>query len=130
MPGVVVDGMDVEAVHRAAAAGGSAGPARGDGPTLIECKTYRYRGHSRGDPGRLPRRRKSIAEWTARDPIERMRAPARAAISASSASSCQAIERDAQADGRGGGRLRACQPRSDARVGASDHVFAAVSGSP
>ena len=50
MLGVVVDGMDVEAVH-AAAAEAVARARRGDGPTLIECKTYRYRGHSRGDPG-------------------------------------------------------------------------------
>ena len=45
---------------------------KGDGPTLIECKTYRFRGHSRGDPGGY-RGKDEHAAWTARDPIERLR---------------------------------------------------------
>jgi pyruvate dehydrogenase E1 component alpha subunit len=72
MPGVIVDGMDVESVYDAAAKA-VARARRGDGPTLIECKTYRYRGHSRGDPGGY-RSSGEHAEWTARDPIERTRA--------------------------------------------------------
>jgi len=44
----------------------------GGGPTLIECKTYRYRGHSRGDPGNY-RDAEELRQWTARDPIERLR---------------------------------------------------------
>jgi acetoin:2,6-dichlorophenolindophenol oxidoreductase subunit alpha len=71
MPGVVVDGMDVEAVYRAAATA-VARARRGDGPTLIEAKTYRFRGHSRGDPGGY-RGKDEHAAWTARDPIERLR---------------------------------------------------------
>ena len=72
MPGIVVDGMDVEAVYRAASV--AIGRARaGAGPTLIECKTYRYRGHSRGDPGGY-RTEAEHGEWMARDPIERLRA--------------------------------------------------------
>jgi len=72
IPGVAVDGMDVEAVYRAAV------PAidlarKGGGPTLIECKTYRYRGHSRGDPGGY-RDREEQRRWKARDPIERLTA--------------------------------------------------------
>ena len=43
----------------------------GQGPTLIEAKTYRYRGHSRGDPGGY-REHDEHAVWTARDPIERL----------------------------------------------------------
>ena len=70
MPGVAVDGMDVEAVYRAAASGGGA-CAAGTGPTLIECKTYRYRGHSRGDPGGY-RDRGEHGAWMERDPIERL----------------------------------------------------------
>jgi pyruvate dehydrogenase E1 component alpha subunit len=71
MPGIVIDGMDVEGVHRAAVA--AVGRARaGGGPTLIECKTYRYRGHSRGDPGGY-RTEAEHGEWVARDPIERLR---------------------------------------------------------
>src|SRR5207253_507343 len=46
IPGRVVDGMDVLAVHETA--GAAIGAARrGDGPTLLECKTYRFIGHSR-----------------------------------------------------------------------------------
>ena len=69
MPGAVVDGMDVEAVQ-AAAAEAVARARRGDGPTLIECKTYRYRGHSRGDPGGY-RHAEEHQAWLTRDPIER-----------------------------------------------------------
>ena len=72
MPGVTVDGMDVEAVFRAAATAVARARA-GKGPTLIEAKTYRYRGHSRGDPGGY-RGKTEHAEWSARDPIERLRA--------------------------------------------------------
>jgi TPP-dependent pyruvate/acetoin dehydrogenase alpha subunit len=71
MPGVAVDGMDVEAVY-AAARTAVARARAGQGPTLIEAKTYRYRGHSRGDPGGY-RERDEHAAWMARDPIERLR---------------------------------------------------------
>ena len=71
MPGVVVDGMDVEAVYAAARTAVTRARA-GKGPTLIEAKTYRYRGHSRGDPGGY-RAKDEHAAWTAQDPIERLR---------------------------------------------------------
>jgi acetoin:2,6-dichlorophenolindophenol oxidoreductase subunit alpha len=71
MPGVVVDGMDVEAVY-AAARTAVARARAGKGPTLVEAKTYRYRGHSRGDPGGY-RTKDEHAAWTAQDPIERLR---------------------------------------------------------
>jgi TPP-dependent pyruvate/acetoin dehydrogenase alpha subunit len=67
LPGVVVDGMDVEAVYEVA--GQAIARARqGGGPTLIECKTYRLVGHSRSDP-RNYRTREEEAAWQARDPI-------------------------------------------------------------
>ncbi|TAH49101.1 MAG: dehydrogenase [Chloroflexota bacterium] len=67
IPGVVVDGMDVFAVRDAV--GKAAERARrGDGPTLIECKTYRWYGHSRSDP-RAYRTRQEEAQWKERDPI-------------------------------------------------------------
>ena len=67
MPGVVVDGMDVEAVYEAA--GAAIGRARqGVGPTLIECQTYRMVGHSRTDP-RNYRSKEEEETWQARDPI-------------------------------------------------------------
>jgi len=71
IPGVIVDGMDLLAVHQAAAT--AVGRARaGEGPTLIEAKTYRYMGHSRGDPGKY-RTDEELASWRERDPIERFR---------------------------------------------------------
>jgi pyruvate dehydrogenase E1 component alpha subunit len=67
MPGVVVDGQDVEAVHDAVAT--AVDRARsGDGPTLIEAKTYRFRGHYEGDAD-VYRRREELEEWRTRDPV-------------------------------------------------------------
>ena len=67
LPGMVVDGNDVEAVYRAAAS--AIGRARQrQGPTLIEAKTYRLCGHSRSDP-RTYRTKEEEAQWAARDPI-------------------------------------------------------------
>ncbi|MCB8881390.1 thiamine pyrophosphate-dependent dehydrogenase E1 component subunit alpha [Acidisoma cellulosilytica] len=68
MPGVIVDGnrfaevaaASFDAVERA---------RRGDGPTLIECKTYRIRGHSRSDRNRY-RTKEEIESWQERDPIK------------------------------------------------------------
>jgi acetoin:2,6-dichlorophenolindophenol oxidoreductase subunit alpha len=67
MPGVVVDGMDAAAVYQVAGEA-VARARRGDGPTLIECKTYRLVGHSRSDP-RTYRSKDEEAEWQAKDPI-------------------------------------------------------------
>jgi len=65
--GEVVDGNDVEAVRAVAAE--AIGRARaGEGPSLIEAKTYRHRGHSRNDPGRY-RPQEEVEAWLARDPI-------------------------------------------------------------
>lgn len=72
MPGQVVDGNDVEAVYRAVRE--AAGRARrGQGPTLLECKTYRQRGHSRSDPGSY-RPAAEVERWLQRDPIRLLRA--------------------------------------------------------
>src|SRR6201997_2039336 len=68
IPGVVVDGNDVFAVYQAAHA--AVERARtGGGPTLIECKTYRWRAHTerRGQPD--PRDRTEVETWLRRDPI-------------------------------------------------------------
>jgi pyruvate dehydrogenase E1 component alpha subunit len=68
IPGVVVDGQDVAAV-RAVVAEALDRARAGDGPTLIEAKTYRYRGHASRDPGKY-RPADEIATWRERDPIE------------------------------------------------------------
>ncbi|KAG1359148.1 Pyruvate dehydrogenase E1 component subunit alpha [Cocos nucifera] len=67
MPGVHVDGMDVLKV-RAVAKEAIERARRGDGPTLIECETYRFRGHSLADPDEL-RKPDEKAHYAARDPI-------------------------------------------------------------
>jgi pyruvate dehydrogenase E1 component alpha subunit len=70
MPGVVVDGNDLPAV--AAASRVAVARARdGGGPTLVECKTYRLRGHSKSDRN-LYRSKDEIEGWRARDPIRRL----------------------------------------------------------
>jgi TPP-dependent pyruvate/acetoin dehydrogenase alpha subunit len=72
IPGHVVDGMDVLAVREAGAAAVAAARA-GEGPTLLECKTYRFVGHSRSDARRY-RGDDEEAAWKERDPIPRLRA--------------------------------------------------------
>ena len=72
VPGRIVDGMDVLAVH-VAASEAVADARAGNGPTLLECKTYRFVGHSRSD-ARGYRARDEEAEWKERDPVARLRA--------------------------------------------------------
>jgi pyruvate dehydrogenase E1 component alpha subunit len=70
MPGVVVDGNDVIAVHEAAAE--AINRARqSKGPSLIECKTYRHRGHFEGDACAY-RNDTELEEWKEKDPIPRL----------------------------------------------------------
>ncbi|NIR87856.1 pyruvate dehydrogenase (acetyl-transferring) E1 component subunit alpha [Candidatus Bathyarchaeota archaeon] len=72
IPGIVVDGNDVMAVYEAA--GEAVERARsGKGPTLMECKTYRHKGHSRFDPAAY-RPKEEVGEWLKRDPIARFKA--------------------------------------------------------
>jgi TPP-dependent pyruvate/acetoin dehydrogenase alpha subunit len=68
MPGVIVDGQDADAV-REVASEAIARARTGDGPTLIEAKTYRYRGHSRTDPAKY-RAEGELERWKLRDPID------------------------------------------------------------
>ena len=69
MPGVTVDGMDAFAVYEAASEA-IARARRGEGPTLLECKTYRYYDHVGVDFGKLVRDPDEVASWKARDPLE------------------------------------------------------------
>ncbi len=70
MPAAEVDGNDVLAV-REVAAEAIARARSGAGPTLIEAKTYRHKGHSRVDPGKY-RPKEEVEEWLGRDPIPRL----------------------------------------------------------
>ena len=71
MPGEEIDGMDVLAVRGAAERALKRARA-GDGPTLIECLTYRFRGHSLADPDEL-RSEKEKEFWAKRDPIKKLK---------------------------------------------------------
>ncbi len=68
MPGVIVDGQDIDAVYLATSEAVERA-RRGEGPSLLEMKTYRYRGHSRSDPAKY-RPEGELEAWKARDPIE------------------------------------------------------------
>ncbi|MFQ3583523.1 MAG: pyruvate dehydrogenase (acetyl-transferring) E1 component subunit alpha [Cyanobacteriota bacterium] len=70
MPGYRVDGMDVLAVREAAQAAIARARA-GEGPTLLECITYRFRGHSLADPDEL-RSPEEKEFWRQRDPIKQL----------------------------------------------------------
>ena len=72
IPGETVDGMDVLAVYPVAKKAAERA-RRGEGPSLIECKTYRFLGHSRGDPPYGPYRTKEELEsWKQKDPIKKL----------------------------------------------------------
>jgi pyruvate dehydrogenase E1 component alpha subunit len=71
MPGYTVDGNDVRAVDEVFAKALERAKA-GEGPTLIECKTYRWLGHWTGDP-QVYRTREEVEEWKKKCPIKRAR---------------------------------------------------------
>src|SRR6202451_2984545 len=68
LPRLVIDGDDADEVFRAANAAYEKARA-GDGPSLIECMTYRYSGHSRADPAKY-RPEGELEKWKERDPIK------------------------------------------------------------
>ncbi|MCS6960621.1 MAG: pyruvate dehydrogenase (acetyl-transferring) E1 component subunit alpha [Pseudanabaenaceae cyanobacterium SKYGB_i_bin29] len=72
MPGQEIDGMDVLAVRQATQEA-IARARSGEGPTLLECMTYRFRGHSLADPDEL-RSPQEKEFWFARDPIKLLQA--------------------------------------------------------
>lgn len=71
IPGEVVNGMDVLTVREAVAKAVDRA-RKGEGPSIVECKTYRWFGHSHSDP-RAYRTREEEAEWKQRDPITVMK---------------------------------------------------------
>ena len=71
MPSEAVDAMSVENVHNAVARA-AARARKGDGPTLLEFRTYRYKGHSMSDPAKY-RTKEEVAEYKDLDPIEQVR---------------------------------------------------------
>jgi pyruvate dehydrogenase E1 component alpha subunit len=74
MRSAVADGMDVLSVYGAVSEAVEKA-RKGQGPTLVECKTYRFRGHHEGDPkkGETYRTKEEMDEWEKLDPIIRLR---------------------------------------------------------
>jgi pyruvate dehydrogenase E1 component alpha subunit len=72
IPGVVVNGNDVLEVYRITKKAIERA-RKGEGPTLIECKTYRFKGHHVGDPGLIYRLKKEREEWMEHCPIKTFR---------------------------------------------------------
>ena len=68
-PGITIDGNDVVVTHKTAAEAITRARA-GDGPTLIECKTYRWYGHSEIDPAEY-RAKEELENWKQKDPVAR-----------------------------------------------------------
>ncbi len=71
MPSESVDAMKVEDVHNAVTKAASRA-RKGDGPTLLEFKTYRYKGHSMSDPAKY-RTKEEVEAYKRRDPIEQVK---------------------------------------------------------
>lgn len=67
MPSKIVNGMRPESVHEAIEEAAKRG-RKGEGPTLLDIRTYRYKGHSMSDPQKY-RTKDEVAEWLAQDPI-------------------------------------------------------------
>jgi pyruvate dehydrogenase E1 component alpha subunit len=67
-PSAVVDGNDLWAVHDAASEAVARARA-GEGPTLLECRTYRHYGHSKSDPAPY-RTKEEVEDWLERDPLK------------------------------------------------------------
>lgn len=71
MPSKPVDAMSVEEVHHAVAEAADRA-RRGDGPTLLEFRTYRFKGHSMSDPAKY-RTKEELEEYKGKDPIEQVK---------------------------------------------------------
>ena len=111
MHGEEVDGMDVLAV-RDAAQRAVARARAGEGPTLLECMTYRFRGHSLADPDEL-RDPEEKAFWAARDPIKGFQATMQAR-GLLSAEEMEAIDKEIDAEVRDAVEFALDAPEPDA----------------
>jgi TPP-dependent pyruvate/acetoin dehydrogenase alpha subunit len=120
IPGVQVDGNNVLKVR--ALAGEAVQRARsGEGPTLIECLTYRWYGHHEGDPGTSYRSKEEIATWKANDPIRRLRDESLASAWATS-EQFDAVARDVARIIQEAADYALIDPQPDPST-ALDHVF-------
>ena len=117
-----VDGNDVLSVWEtfgrflAAARGGK-------GPLLLECLTYRLRGHYEGDPAQY-REAIAAADWQEKDPILRLQRHAVRPRAGSARTTPTAIEREAREAGRGGGRASPARARTPPPALLADLTYA------
>jgi len=119
IPGITVDGNDVYAIYDAAAK--AIKRAReGKGPTLIECKTYRWRGHWTGDP-EVYRTREDVKAWMDKGPIKRMKAKMLEDKVATKAE-LEAIEKKAMADVEEAAEFALNSPEPDPKT-VMDNVY-------
>ena len=121
MPGVIVDGNAIADVEEAIAEA-IARARRGEGPSLVECKTYRTRGHSRSDRNRY-RTKEEIEEWKARDPIPRFEVELMA-HGIADGGGYQVDPRRRRGGDRGGHRIRPQRHRSGSHGGHPRRLFA------
>jgi len=119
--GSLVDGNDVLAVYRAA--GEAVKRARaGEGPTLLECKTYRTRPHAEGMGDYTYRTREDVASWRERDPIKLLRAGLLGKKTATEAE-MDAIDAEIKAEVTAAGEAAEKAPYPEAAT-AAEHVYA------
>ena len=123
VPGVAVDGNDVLAVWRTA--GEAVERARaGDGPTLIEARTYRQVGHHEGDPVvGVYRTQGEIDAWTRRDPILAFRKALLASPAGATAAELDAIEAEVEEEMRDAVAFARSSPAPDPST-ALQHTWA------
>ncbi len=121
LPGVEVDGNDVLAVRAAAAAAVERARA-GQGPTLIECRTYRTRPHAEGMGDYTYRTREEVEGWRARCPIARFRTHLIEEQSVGAAE-LEAIDRELAAEVEEAHRYAETSPWPEA-ASATRHVYA------
>jgi pyruvate dehydrogenase E1 component alpha subunit len=119
MPGYVVDGNDVIAMLDAFAKC-SERARKGDGPSLLEAKTYRWKGHWTGDP-EVYRTREEVTEWMKKCPIKRHRAYLLQNNVADESELCE-IERKAAADAAEAAEYALNSPEPDP-ISVMDDVF-------
>ncbi len=97
VPGVVVDGQDPFAVYEAAKTAVERARA-GEGPTFLECKTYRIEGHFIGDPGLYRKKEETMKIFHDTDPLKKFREKMAAMGDLVTAAECDAI--DAKCDAK------------------------------
>ena len=126
MAAVAVDGNDVLAVH-AAAARAVARARAGEGPTLLECKTYRTRPHAEGMRDTGYRTQEEIDAWKAKDPIDRLAKRLTGRARTATAEDLAAVDDELRAEVQEALEFAERSPWPDPAT-VADHVFSEDNG--